>query len=136
MMTITKITIMGIAILLLLGVHLLSSQMMGAKAVVEEEPKNTGSGHMSHLLSHQFNNVSGTSVGFSLNLTNVTHYRITFNLSTEAAGFDLDGEWMNGSGKTDWIPCESIDHIMYVVTGGDDHPETSYADFFIVEVMT
>ena len=134
-MTMTKIGILGIALLLVLGIPLISLQIMSDSSVVELEQTNASKGTESYLLSHQFNNVSGSQVGFSLNLTNATHYRLTYTLNTDTAGFEMDGEWMNGSGITDWIPCESIDHIVYVVTGGDDHPDSIYADYFIVEVI-
>ena len=134
-MTMTKIGIVGIALLLLLGIPLISVQIMSDSNIVELDQTNETKGKESYLLSHQFNNVSGSSVGFSLNLTNATHYRLIYALNTETAGFELDGEWMNGTGRTDWISCESIDYLEYIVTGGDEHPESIYADYFIVEVI-
>jgi len=133
-MTITKISIIGTALLLILGIPLLSLQMTNNDVVEESTSTNESKGIESYIVSHQFNNVSGSSIGFSLNLTNASHYRVTYNLSTTTAGFELDGEWTNGSGRTAWLPCESIDQITYVVTGGDDHPGSPYADYFTVEV--
>ena len=134
-MTITKIGVLGAAVLLLLGIPLISLQIMSDSPAEELDQADEIKGTESFLIAHQFNNVSGASVGVPLNLTNATHYRLTYNLNTHMAGFELDGEWINGSGITDWVPCESIDFLWFGVSGGDDHPDNPYADYFIVEVM-